>query len=183
MNRLHRFVHRSALLATLAIAACAPAERAKTPQPHPADALPPTGWTEVPLLVGKGNLFEVDAEIDSTPVVLLLDSGASWLVIDTTSAKRLQLPLQPVNGTVGGLGASNMSSYVTDLKNVRLGQFSAGPVSARVLDLSAVNQSRVQIGDRPIDGLIGATYFFDYQAVINYPSKKLYLRNPATKSP
>jgi hypothetical protein len=74
------------------------------------------------------------------------------------------------------LGTARATSHVTVFKTLRLGSCTSGPVAARVLDLSAVNEARAFHGDRPIDGLIGAAYLIDYMGVISYPSKKLYLR-------
>ena len=144
--------------------------------PWPAGGLPKTVWTEVPLIMGKANLFEIEAELDSQKVVMLLDCGAAWVVIDSKAAERLKLPLKPAEGNVGGLGTATMASHVTQIKSLNLGTYTSGPLSARVLDLSAVNQSRTFNGDRAIDGLIGAAYLIDHMGVISYPSKKLYLR-------
>jgi hypothetical protein len=44
------------------------------------------------------------------------------------------------------------------------------------MDLSALNASRTQRGDRPVAGLIGATFLEVHLAVIDYPERKLYLK-------
>lgn len=186
---------RAALLfmPVVALSSCAPrgpdhqtANQSAGAPTWPGDGLPKEGWEGVPLKLGKGHLFEVEAVVGweaSETLVMLLDSGASWVVLDGKAAERLRLPLASADGAVGGLGNANVSSQLAELKTFRIGSFTTGPVAVRVLDLSAVNQSRALSGDRPIDGIIGATYLIDYMGVISYPSKTLFLRRRLVGSP
>jgi hypothetical protein len=47
-----------------------------------------------------------------------------------------------------------------------------------VSDLSAVNNERKKVGDRPCDGLLGTSFLQLHSGVIDYPSGMLFLMHP-----
>lgn len=175
------------LAAILAAGGCSrrdpPAPAAGTGQPWPPALLEQAGFVAVPLGVGKGRLFEVDVVIGGEKLLFLLDTGASYLVLERKAAERLKLPTKKAPRPVGGLGTADAPTQVTRLESLRVGEFVSAPFEAWVIDLSAVNEARAREGDRPCDGLIGSAFLDYHHAVLDYPARKLYLRARAEAKP
>ena len=152
-------------------------------QPWPPALLTQAGFVEVPLTMGKGRLFQVTVEVQGEKLLFLLDTGASYLVLERKVAERLKLPTKKAPGGVGGLGTADAAAQVTRLESLRVGEFASVPFEAWVMDLSAVNEARVREGDEPCDGLIGAAFLDFHRAVLDYPAKKLYLRRQGDEKP
>jgi predicted aspartyl protease len=152
-------------------------------QPWPPALLTQSGFVEVPLSVGKGRLFEVPVEVSGEKLLFLLDTGASYLVLDRTVADRLKLPTKAAPGPVGGRGTAAAAARVARLDSLRVGGFTSEPFEAWVMDLAAINDARTKTGDTRCDGLIGAAFLDHYKAVLDYPSRRLYLRaEPARRT-
>ena len=173
---------RWAVLVTLwalGVAGCSPTTPAAAPPtlgPWPPAALPQLGWVEVPLAQAGGGLFAVEAEAHGQKLLLLLDGGAATLALDRPAAARLGLPLEPARFKAVGLGAAGVAARSVRLPSLQLGPFACGPVTALVLDLAPLNQSRARGGDRPVDGVVGADFLGAHQAVLDYPQHRLYLK-------
>ena len=146
------------------------------PDPWPPAALPQLGWAEVPLVPAGYGLVAVEAEAEGQRLMLLLDSGAATLALDRQAAERLRLALEQGQAKAVGLGAPGVAARSARLPSLRLGPFDPGPVTALVLDLAPVDQSRARTGGRPVDGVLGADFLEAHRAVIDYPHRRLYLK-------
>jgi predicted aspartyl protease len=151
--------------------------------PWPPALLKQAGFVEVPLHVGKTRLFELDVEVSGEKLLFLLDTGASYLVLDCKVAERMKLATKKAPGQVGGLGTADAATQVARLESLRVGEFDSVPFETLVMDLAAVNESRVHEGDRPCHGLIGAAFLDYHHAVVDYPARKLYLKSKKEERP
>jgi clan AA aspartic protease (TIGR02281 family) len=139
------------------------------------------GFVAVPLEVNVVGHFELAAEVNGTPVRLLLDTGASHTIFATPSAERLGLHTRPSVERAGGVGASDHATETTVIDALRVGAVLLEQVPAWTFDLGHVNRSLASRGGAPVDGALGGDLLRPAEAVIDYARATLYLRPPAPR--
>ncbi len=139
--------------------------------------LKPKGYHEIPLtLVASGHL-DVEVKVKGQKLLFILDTGSGATVIDTDIAKRLGLTIQKTGQTLAGIGGTH------PLEKTVLDPLEIGPAHGRdeavVSSLADVNAERKKVAARPCDGLLGAGILQLFGAIIDYPSSRLFLLDPA----
>ena len=137
------------------------------------------GFVGVPLQVNGVGHFELAAEVNGHAVRLVLDTGASHTVFDTSSATRLGLETTPSTERAHGLGASDHATATSTVSELRLGTVQLHDVAVWTLDLGHVNRALEARGGTPVDGAIGANVLRPAEAIIDYARAMLYLRGSA----
>jgi clan AA aspartic protease (TIGR02281 family) len=123
---------------------------------------------ELPLTSAGGDLF-VDAEIDGTPVKMIVDTGSSATSIFRATADKLGLRMKPVAGvTFYGAGGSDV------LNEVGVKELKVGNLIARNMDLAVIG--RRSFAD--VGGLLGAGFLFQADLEIDAPEGKLRFFKP-----
>jgi hypothetical protein len=135
------------------------------------------GYREIPLnLVASGHL-DLEVKVKGEKLLFILDTGSGATVIDTAVARRLGLAVQKTDQTVAGIGGTH------PLEKTVLDPLVIGSVHGRdeavVSSLADVNAERKKVAARPCDGLLGAGILQLFGAVIDYPSSRLFLLDPA----
>jgi clan AA aspartic protease (TIGR02281 family) len=134
------------------------------------------GYVGIPTRRLKSGHYQAMAEVDGQRLSLIIDSGASTSILDNGSAVRLGLSLRRSRTRVSGLGAPAQRALSARLDDVRLGALRLDSLPVMVLDLSHVNQSLQDEGIELADGVIGADFLAERQAVLDFTSGVLYLR-------
>ncbi len=128
---------------------------------------------------GEGFHLMINIKIGRKKARLLIDTGASKTVFDSTKLKQILGPkdteFEASEHLSTGLGTSNMESHSTTLKKIKIGDLILQNQEVVVLDLSNVNESYNMIGIKTIDGVLGSDLLQKYRAVIYFHSKKLKL--------
>lgn len=143
------------------------------------------GYVAMPMArLASYDLFTVPCRIGSESFRMLVDTGAESSCIDPAVAVRLGLTLgteRKVQG-VGGLASQWETTLPDQMAIGRLEtQDSVGLNSIScVEDLSAFNERFVKNKLVPIGGVLGHGGLKLFSAVIDYPTKTLYLRSPLT---
>jgi len=127
---------------------------------------------------GEGYHLLVKVSVNGKTAKLIIDTGASKTVFDTT---RVAKYIKDTNfGTHDklstGLGTSSMKSYSTILKKIRIGTLEIKNYNAVLIDLSHVNNSYGQVGIEPVEGVLGSDILVQYKAVIDYEKKVLKMK-------
>lgn len=105
----------------------------------------------------------------------VIDTGASRTVLDKTTIETY------VDGTTllisdklsTGLGTNSMESYTLLVKQIQIGDLSIDDIEVAVLDLSTINTAYETLSVTPVIGVIGGDILVRYNAIINYPLKKI----------
>src|SRR6185437_7032047 len=151
-----------------------PVDAEDKPSSKPADApraaLVRAGYTAVPLTVGPEDLlFCVEGRVGAEKVRFLLDSGAGQTVLDLAVAKQLKLELGEGAALVGPSGRG--AAYQVKFPGLTLGSYDAlkhwNRVEGLTSDLSGLSGPK---------GLLGIGALHEWAAVVDYPSRTLYLR-------
>lgn len=121
-----------------------------------------TLWFSAKHIRGSG----LSAKLKGTSVMLLLDTGASGILVDRKVAEKAGIK-RVVEGEIGGIGdKGNASGYVGFADSMRIGELEFQSCYVEVIDKRSVAGQ---------DGLIGANLFADYLVDIDFPNGKLKL--------
>ncbi|MGD0710425.1 MAG: aspartyl protease family protein [Bacteroidales bacterium] len=130
------------------------------------------------LLDEEGYHLFIDAELDSNPVNLLIDTGASKTVLDITRIKKIlkkkRVSFGDFNKLSTGLGTNTMKSHSVNVSEFSIAALKLTNYTAILLDMAHVNKSYKLMRLKPIDGVIGSDLLMKYKAVIDY--NKLILK-------
>jgi tetratricopeptide (TPR) repeat protein len=108
----------------------------------------------------------LNTKLNGTSTVLMLDTGASGILIDRKTAERAGIK-QVVKSEIAGIGdKGNASGYVGFVDSVRIGDLEFHGCYVDVTD------RKLQTGE---EGLIGADVFAHYLVDIDFPNNKLKL--------
>ncbi len=112
---------------------------------------------------------------------LVLDTGASKTVFDKATIIALfpELELLQSEQQSAGLGTSAMESHLFDLTGLQLGSCQIAGLQAAALDLSHILKSYSEMGELPIQGILGGDILYKYGAKIDYRKLTLLLRDDA----
>jgi predicted aspartyl protease len=115
-------------------------------------------------------LVEVDVN-GHGPFNFVLDTGASFCVITPDTAKAAGV--QSTGKSPAAVGAGGLvKASLAKLKTLRLGPRTARNLGAAMMSLDEV-EKRLGV---PIDGLIGYNFLKSYVVTIDYPQRRLFLK-------
>lgn len=164
------------VLASLSVAAGVPVG-------HPASLrtrLVADGYTPVPLReVGGGSMFVVPCRVGDRKLNLVLDTGAGlFAALTPAAAGRLKL-VTPASARVLD-GAGPRTAGATHLADLWVGDFRTDGGLTAVGGLTQLTSpaANFQLGVE-VDGLLGHTCLEQFDAVVDYPSRTLFLRRPS----
>lgn len=173
------------LLSLVLLAGCAApphatgSDFAATPLEQDLDGfLTERGYVRVPMSRIATGHFTIAGLADTTQITVILDTGASHTVLDRQRAERFKLETVDREGLAAGLGTVTQAVSGGTLTDVRFGPVVFDTLAVAVLDLSHVNQALAMMGVEPIDGIVGADLLLGGDAVIDYASQSLYMRQP-----
>jgi Aspartyl protease len=147
------------------------------PEPaSPVAAWDMSGYIEVPLSQTKTGSFQVEVEIGTERLNMLLDTGAESVILDRkVVTERLKSPLNESQIKGSTIGAASVTTHSTPLPPLKIGPFTSDSCEALVVDLSHPNEARSSFGVPRIDGILGSPFLRTHKAVIDYPRKRLFL--------
>ncbi|MFL5762296.1 MAG: retropepsin-like aspartic protease [Bacteroidia bacterium] len=127
---------------------------------------------------GEGYHLMLKLKINGKVASVIIDTGASKSVFDKTRIERF---VKDKNFTThdslsSGLGTNSMTSQITTIKKLKIGDLEIENYKTVLLDLSHVNASYEQVGLKAVDGVLGSDILLKYDAVIDYKKKLLKLK-------
>jgi hypothetical protein len=135
------------------------------------------GFSKIPLLKSKARHLEVKTRINGISGRFILDTGASYTVVDAASAGKFKMKLlKKESNKGGGLGASSFSVKHSNGNVIKFKDFATDKRKILVMDFSHVNAALSNSGVGRVDGVIGADILNKYNALIDYKDKTLYLK-------
>ena len=138
------------------------------------------GYVPVPLQRNPVSFLELEAMINGDePHNFIIDTGAVAATLDLETAENLGLSVEPSASpaiTVGGA----LAAFQTTVDHLDVGRVDTGEQQLAVIDLSGFNRQLEQIGARPMNGLVGADFLIEHEAVVDYTGLRLFLRDAAS---
>ena len=126
----------------------------------------------------SGARILVDLEVEGTPLVTLLDTGAPAVLLSGPLARKAGISLDglpELEGVSGVLGP--IETYTYEAERVRLAEFSFGRQPIAIAPRGGYNQGG------PTDSALGYDILGHFVMRIDYPRKRLWLRRGPQKPP
>jgi hypothetical protein len=134
------------------------------------------GFRRVPLTrTGVGH-FEVEGTLNGHTVRVLIDTGAASTVASLSRVSEIGFPIKPISRCGAGAGGTNLEVFQVDCAELRLGDVVPKVSALLAMDLTHVNTALAQKGVIPVDVILGVDVFDAHEAVIDYGSQSLFLR-------
>ncbi|MGV3705654.1 MAG: aspartyl protease family protein [Arcticibacter sp.] len=105
----------------------------------------------------------------------VIDTGASRTVLDKSTVETYvdETTLLMSDKLSTGLGTNSMESYTLSLEQLHIGDLLIPDIEVAVLDLSTINIAYETLSVTPVIGVIGGDILVKYNAIINYPLRKI----------
>ena len=132
-------------------------------------ACPVERQAELPL-TGGGGVMLVAAEINGSPVTMIVDTGAQWTTITPETVTRLNLPRDSWNGGLHQGVATYSSNVNAVARSFKIGGIELDNRSLSVAPLAPGNAVSPQFA-----GLLGADFLFQFDLDIDLPHHTLTL--------
>jgi len=136
------------------------------------------GYYPVVLIKSATNHFLLEGKVNGYTINFVLDTGASGSCLDGQRVERLGLTVQISDEKAAGLGISDMEKAEVVIDDLMINIFHKTDYQMGVIDLSHVNTALEKAALKRIDGIIGADFMEEYQAIIDYGSHQMYLKEP-----
>ena len=139
------------------------------------------GYTAIPLRQNVAGQLLVNAKINDVDGVYILDSGAGQTVVDAKQLDTLKLKLN-YNETAltgGGLGVHSVENVPSYNNKIEINNFRMDNLIVAVMSLETAWESLAQVGaDDKLFGIIGVDILKTGNAIIDFSTMTLYLREP-----
>jgi hypothetical protein len=169
------------LLVSLWLIAAADAPPAPAPAPAPAapadltleQLLAQRGWSAVQLRENEFSQLEAEVLVNGEHRLRMqVSTSFSKSIVDEAVAKRLGLAIEPSGIEIKGAKTQRLGTL--RLRSLSLGETDVGAATVFTADLPALLNRTA--GEGGVDGVIGSDLLTRFQAVLEIPTSKLYLR-------
>ncbi len=134
------------------------------------------GYSSVKLEVISTGHLHCNAIINGIEGDFILDTGASSSCIDLAVADYFLLLPEDSDIRAAGAGASNMLTKSSQDNKIEIGEWTQKKMKLVIFDLSHVNTALENHDSEKVHGILGADVLEKSKAVIDYKSKRLYLK-------
>lgn len=129
--------------------------------------------TVIPFDLRHGLVY-IPAQIDGTPVHVVLDTGTGGIVVDDQHAKKLDLHIGGFVGQAPGGGTGNQAMFSLELSSVRFGPINLRDVSGIAMNLSPLFAD----AGTSFTALLGYQIFEHHAITIDYAKRKVIVYPP-----
>ena len=149
-----------------------------TPAPAPAELtleqfLGQRGWSAVQLHENAFSQLETDVLVNGEHHLRVqISTSFSKTIVDEAVVKQLGFTVEPTNIELTGAKKQRLGSL--QVKSLAFGETSVGAATLFTADLPSLLGNPA--GVEPVQGVIGSDLLSKYQAVLEIPTSKLYLR-------
>ena len=129
------------------------------------------GYEAIPIKF-EGNSMLIEAKINGKPAKFIVDTGAGSSLFHTGAATRTGCPLGEFTEKVYGVSGEAPAAWA-EVAEVSIGESVLKDRKILATDMTKDRNKGVKLRD---DGLFGADFLSDLDAVISYRERKIYLR-------
>ena len=116
--------------------------------------------------------LELPAKVNGEALAFVLDTGASRSVLDAGVVELLSLPVTETRTRAYGIDVDAGALRIARLQSLEI-----GPVALHIRNLFCIDLNPRVDGDRPIiHGLVGGDVLTLFSGIIDYRSRRLYLK-------
>lgn len=134
----------------------------------------------IELIELEANNFHIviKAQFDNNDVVLLIDTGASKTVFNSSLDGLVEHPKDLYDADeikTAGIGEGKIDATLATINRLNINEIEIKELDVATINLDHINLIYKQFTSIEIDGLIGSDFLNEYDAIINYKKKLLTL--------
>lgn len=133
------------------------------------------GYVRLQLTRSGVGHFHTSGTLNGREVEVLVDTGAACTVAAMSLAEEIGLETEWIDSGAGGAGGA-MDQYRIDGAELRLGEFVPKLECLIGLNFESINAPLIAAGSREVDLILGVNVFDAHEAIIDYPSRSLFLK-------
>ncbi len=134
------------------------------------------GYSIIKLKKINTNHFELKATLNGVKGRFILDTGASNSCIDFSLSEKFKLKVEDSDTKAAGAGAIDLETKTSSKNTIQICNWSYNSFNLVLLDLTHVNTALTEHNAEAVDGIIGADILEKGKAIIDYGSKRLFLK-------
>jgi len=138
-------------------------------------------YTQLPLSLTTTNHYEIVAKINNKKGRFILDTGASNTCVGLDKLEHFNLKSKESKIKAAGAGAINMETMISTKNTMCIGKWKNKKQKIVLFDLTHVNEALTMHNALPVEGIIGADILKKGNAIIDYKSSSLYLKQKGSK--
>lgn len=121
----------------------------------------------------KTKHFLCKARINGVQARLLIDTGASNSCLNQGDQQKFLLEVEGQPFEAAGAAEGKLHAVNSAESRLNLGRYAAGTHAFVLLDMTHINITLQSQGAKPIDGILGADFFFQRNVQIDYLNRKM----------
>ena len=122
------------------------------------------------------NHFELKATLNGVNGRFILDTGASNSCVDFSLSEKFKLKVEDSDTKAAGAGAIDLETKTSSKNTIHISNWRYNSFNLVLLDLTHVNTALTEHNAEAVDGIIGADILEKGKAIIDYGSKRLFLK-------
>jgi predicted aspartyl protease len=130
---------------------------------------------KIKLKLTKTRHLVCQSRINGVKAVLLIDTGASNSCIALAEKDNFKIAENGEPFEASGAGKDKVKAILGHQCDLILGRHAVGKHAFILLDMQHINATLMQENGKPINGILGADFLKENQAVIDYKNKSLNL--------
>ena len=134
------------------------------------------GYSIIKLKKINTNHFELKATLNGVNGRFILDTGASNSCVDFSLSEKFKLKVEDSDTKAAGAGAIDLETKTSSKNTIQICNWSYNSFNLVLLDLTHVNTALTEHNAEAVDGIIGADILEKGKAIIDYGSKRLFLK-------
>ena len=134
-------------------------------------------YKKIKFKITKTQHLTIKATINGVQGDFILDTGASNSCVGFESIELFKLKASKSLTKAAGAGATGMITQLASENHLKMGTWKYTAFSLVIFDLSHVNEALRQHKTKEVQGIIGADVLLEGEAIIDYSSRYLYLKN------
>ena len=127
------------------------------------------------LTFSKTKHFLCKARINGKLAKLLIDTGASNSCVNYQKQDYYNLKIYGEPFDASSASEGKIKAILTEKSIFQLGRSFKSNQAFVLIDLNHINKTLISQGVSEIDGILGADFFMENKAIIDYSKKKLFL--------
>lgn len=141
------------------------------------DSLEKNGYSKIQLnKLSTGHLC-IECKLNDVEGRFILDTGAGGTVVDEKLSAKYGLETQPMDMKGTGAGGSGLHLTKSEGNELSFDSIIVDGVEVITMTLDHVNNAFEKRGIDRIDGVLGANFLTQFNALIDYSNFSLYLKN------
>ena len=122
------------------------------------------------------NHIQIKAEINGLKGVFIIDTGASNTCIDLENYKLFKIFPEESPEKASSATDEISKTMISKSNKIKIGKWMKKNISIVLFDMSFINKTLKEHGVKSVNGIIGADLLKKGKGIIDYSSKKLFLK-------